>query len=156
MRKLATEKTLQNAASICRSAGVKLTEKRSRTLEILLRATSPMSAYEVVDSYQKAFGDSLTAMSAYRMLNFLVGESLAHKLHSVNKYTACKHINCDHAHELPQFLICENCESVSEIGIKKETLSKLREGVSETGFQLNDQQMELHGLCATCKKEVTA
>ena len=144
-------KTLLNAEASCRASGVRLTTKRQRTLAILLDAGVPISAYELVERYQASFGESLTAMSAYRMLAFLVEEELAHKLQSVNKYTACRHINCDHSHELPQFLICDKCDAVSEIAISKDALTRLRTGVADTGFRLNEQQLELHGLCKACQ-----
>ena len=153
MNKLATNKTLQNADAMCRESGARLTEKRKRALTVLLDSENPISAYELIEKYEKRFGDSLTPMSAYRMLNFLVDETLAHKLHSVNKYSACEHINCNHAHELPQFLICDNCEKVEEVGIKKDTLIKLKGGIAKTGFKLNEQQLELHGLCDACQPE---
>lgn len=153
MSKLATKRTLQTADAMCRESGARLTEKRKRALTLLLDALSPISAYELKEQYENRYSEPLTAMSAYRMLNFLVAENLAHKLHSVNKYAACEHINCNHAHELPQFLICDNCEVVEEVGIEKDTLQKLKNGIAKTGFTLNEQQLELHGLCNVCYKE---
>ena len=146
-----TNKTLQNAEVICRDAGVRLTTKRKRALALLLESQSPISAYELIDLYYARFSESLTAMSAYRMLNFLVKETLAHRLNSVNKYTACEHINCSHAHDLPQFLICDNCQSVSEVGIQKHTLDQIRADILKTGFSIENQQFELHGLCSKCQ-----
>lgn len=146
-----TSKTLQNAEAMCLDAGVRLTMKRKRTLALLLEEESPVSAYELIDLYKASYGESLTAMSAYRMLNFLVEETLAHRLNSVNKYTACEHINCNHAHDLPQFLICGNCQSVSEASIRPETLDKLKKDVLASGFSLDNQQLELHGLCSDCQ-----
>jgi Fur family zinc uptake transcriptional regulator len=146
-----TSKTLQNAEAMCLDAGVRLTMKRKRTLALLLEEESPVSAYELIDLYKASYGESLTAMSAYRMLNFLVEETLAHRLNSVNKYTACEHINCNHAHDLPQFLICDNCQSVSEAGIQKHTLDQLRADVLKSGFSMDNQQLELHGLCSNCQ-----
>jgi len=145
-----TAKTLKNASEKCKASGAKLTEKRKRTLSLLLDATKPLSAYELIDQYKNQFGESLTAMSAYRMLNFLVDESLAHKLELVNKYTVCKHINCDHNHELSQFLICDTCHVVSEVSIKDNILQKLKDDVSEIGFKLSSRQLELHGTCHKC------
>ena len=147
----ATNKTLQNAELICRDAGVRLTVKRKRALALLLEAPSPVSAYELIDLYHARYDESLTAMSAYRMLNFLVEETLAHRLNSVNKYTACEHINCNHAHDLPQFLICDNCQSVSEDGIQKHILDQLKAEVLKSGFSMDNQQLELHGLCSNCQ-----
>ncbi|MBQ77133.1 MAG: transcriptional repressor [Cellvibrionales bacterium] len=146
-----TSKTLQNAEAMCLDAGVRLTMKRKRTLALLLEEESPVSAYELIDLYKASYGESLTAMSAYRMLNFLVEETLAHRLNSVNKYTACEHINCNHAHDLPQFLICDNCQSVSEAGIQKHTLDQLKADVLKSGFSMDNQQLELHGLCSNCQ-----
>lgn len=150
MAKANTKLTLQNAEEICRKAGVRFTEKRQRTLKLLLDANAPISAYEMKDQYEKDYGESLTAMSAYRMLNFLVEEKLAHKLHSVNKYAACEHINCDHRHEYLQFLICDSCQTVSEVVIDEMTLGRLKEGAAKTGFKLNEEQLELHGICGQC------
>lgn len=146
-----TSKTLQNAEAMCLDAGVRLTMKRKRTLALLLEEESPVSAYELIDLYKASYGESLTAMSAYRMLNFLVEETLAHRLNSVNKYTACEHINCNHAHDLPQFLICDNCQSVSEAGIQKHILDQLKADVLKSGFSMDNQQLELHGLCSNCQ-----
>ncbi len=147
----AIQETLQSADAMCRESGARFTEKRKRALTLLLDASSPISAYELKDAYKERYGESLTAMSAYRMLNFLVGETLAHKLSSVNKYAACSHITCSHDHELPQFLICDGCEAVVEIALDAETLGKIRAGVAGTGFSLNDQQLELHGVCQGCQ-----
>ena len=145
-------KTLQNAEAMCRDAGVRFTLKRKRALALLLETPSPVSAYELIDLYNARYGEPLTAMSAYRMLNFLVEETLAHRLNSVNKYTACEHINCSHAHDLPQFLICDNCHSVSEAGIHKHTLDQLRADILKSGFSMYNQQLELHGLCSKCQQ----
>ena len=150
MTKNTIDKTLESAEAMCRDTGVRLTVKRKRALAILLEVQSPISAYELVDLYNMRFNESLTAMSAYRMLNFLVDEMLAHRLNSVNKYTACEHINCNHAHDLPQFLICDNCHSVSEANIKQEILDNLKSDVLKAGFSIENQQLELHGVCVNC------
>ena len=57
-------------------------------------------------------------MSVYRILDFLIHEELVHKLETASLYIACAHIACDHQHETPQFLICDRCFTVKEIGIK--------------------------------------
>ena len=150
MTKNTIDKTLESAEAMCRDTGVRLTAKRKRALAILLEAQSPISAYELVDLYTVRFNESLTAMSAYRMLNFLVDEMLAHRLNSVNKYTACEHINCNHAHHLPQFLICDNCNSVSEANIQQEILDSLKSDTLKSGFSIENQQLELHGVCVNC------
>ena len=99
---------------------------------------------------QKEFKEALPAMSVYRILDFLEGENLVHKLRLANKYVACSHINCDHDHETPQFLICDTCGSVKEIGIKKALIDRLKRNVEEAGYVLKSSQLELHCLCQSC------
>ena len=109
------------------------------------------AAYELAAQYQAAFGESIPTMSVYRMLDFLVQVKLAHKLDTTNQYLACAHIACDHQHEVPQFLICDQCRSVDEIGVGKALVEQLKQSVERTGFQLKRRQLELHGVCASCR-----
>ena len=89
-------------------------------------------------------------MSVYRILAFLQDEQLAHKLKLANKFVACTHIACDHAHGVPQFLICGQCQRVKEIAIKKSTINTLRQSVEEAGFHLISPQLEMDSLCERC------
>lgn len=150
MTQAATTKILDQAADTCRADGSRLTVKRRNVLECLLQAEKPVSAYEVADLYETLFGESLRPMSVYRMLDFLVEESLAHKLKSANKYIPCSHIICDHDHELPQFLICERCERVEEVAIGKDTLASLTASARAASFKLMSPQIELNCICHQC------
>ena len=127
------EAVVNTAQETCSAAGVRLTKKRQQVLLTLLRAPTPLSAYDVIDHYQAAFEETLPAMSMYRILDFLVQEKLAHKLDTTNQYLACSHIACNHPHELPQFLICDKCRSVREIGVGTELINELRASVARSG-----------------------
>ena len=141
---------LDHAEASCRASGARLTEKRKRILAGLLKSQKAQSAYELIDYMQREFGESLPPTTVYRILDFLSGENLVHKLHLANKYVACSHISCDHAHEVPQFLICDECGSVKEIGIKKSLINTLKKHVEEASFILKSPQLELHCLCQDC------
>jgi len=117
----------------------------------LLASTTPLSAYEIVDRYKAQFQESLPVMSVYRMLDFLIQEKLVHKLETAGQYMSCAHIACDHQHETPQFLICDRCGSVKEIGIKKRIIEELERSIQSTGFMLAQKQLELHGVCEHCQ-----
>jgi Fur family zinc uptake transcriptional regulator len=145
-----TRQILDEAANTCRADGSRLTDKRRKVLECLLHAGKPVSAYEIADLYEAQFGESIRPMSVYRMLDFLVEESLAHKLKSANKYVPCSHIVCDHDHELPQFLICERCERVEEIAIGREVLDTLAARARKADFELTSPQIELNCICHQC------
>ncbi|MBL4827322.1 MAG: transcriptional repressor [Spongiibacteraceae bacterium] len=143
-------KVLNHAEQNCKANGARLTDKRKHVLTGLLKSQKALSAYELADFCRDEFSKSIPPMSIYRILEFLESENLVHKLHLANKYVACSHISCDHAHEIPQFLICDECSNVKEIGIKKTLINTLKRNVEEVGFILKSPQLELHCLCQDC------
>lgn len=145
------ERILEQAKKTCAEEGVKLTTKRESILASIIQAGEAVSAYELAELYKEQYQQTIPAMSVYRILDFLVELSLVHKLTSANKYIACSHISCSHSHEIPQFLICESCQSVTEIGVKNAVVEELRNSVAKTGFKLTNQQLELTGLCSNCQ-----
>ncbi|WP_031432340.1 Fur family transcriptional regulator [Methylomarinum vadi] len=147
------ELALQKAQSECSRSGLRLTDKRSNVLRILLQADEPLSAYDIAEHYRCDIGKPLSAMSAYRMLDFLLQAGLAHKLETTNQYVACSHITCEHEHQVPQFLICDRCHAVKEVGIRKQLLNELKASIENTGFVLSSQQLELHGICEHCQEK---
>lgn len=141
---------LKHAEKHCKASGARLTDKRKNVLTGLLKSQKALSAYELADFCRSEFSESVPPMSVYRILDFLESENLVHKLHLANKYIACSHISCDHAHEVPQFLICDECSNVQEIGIKKALINTLKRNVEEAGYILKSPQLELHCLCQDC------
>ncbi|WP_028771451.1 Fur family transcriptional regulator [Shewanella waksmanii] len=138
------------AEQICRDNGVKLTAKRRNVLGVLLDSSKPLSAYEIADIYRDTHNESLAPMSVYRMLDILSALPLVHKLSSENKYLACSHITCSHAHQVPQFLICKSCGKVAEKGIQTSVIEALKESIEQADFQLLNSQIELQCLCNEC------
>lgn len=136
----------------CAQLGVKLTSKRENILVVLLQSSAPLSAYDIVERYREQFGEVLPAMSVYRILNLLVEHKIAHKLQTTNQFLACSHIACNHEHEVPQFLICDVCNGVEEVGLRKALVKELHQSVKKTGFEVANQQLELHGTCSRCQK----
>lgn len=146
------ENTINHAEKLCKQHGSRLTEKRKRVLGVLLQSDRALSAYELVDYCKENFEVALPAMSVYRILEFLEDEQLVHKLNLANRYVACKHITCDHQHEVPQFLICTNCQRVKEISINKSTLESLQQNVTTAGYRLVSPQLEMNCLCEKCSE----
>lgn len=145
------DKMLQQAERSCVEQGARLTQKRKQILMILLETDAPRSAYEVAELYRQQTQENIPVMSVYRMLDFLMQYSLVHKLSSTNKFIACSHIACEHSHQTPQFLICDKCQKVSEIGIDKKVINALEKSVGDKHFQLSGPQLELHGVCERCQ-----
>lgn len=148
------EKIIEYAEGRCNEHGSRLTNKRKQVLSGLLQSKRALSAYELVDYCKNEFGENIPAMSVYRILDFLQDQHLVHKLNLANKYVACSHISCDHAHEVPQFLICGECLRVKEITISKATINTLQDSVEESGFHLLSPQVEMNCLCENCFRRV--
>jgi len=147
------EQIIQKTMMLCASTGAKLTTKRQHVLLVMLSTPVPLSAYEVAEQYKKRFDEALPVMSVYRIMHFLIQEKLVHKLETANRFIACAHIACDHPHEIPQFLICDRCKMVQEVGIPERIMKELASSIEHTGFTLASQQLELHGLCTNCYRE---
>ena len=145
------KKVLSKAEERCSASGSRLTEKRKKILEIMVASEVPLSPYEVVDQYNQVAEAKMPANSAYRILDFLVSENLAHKLASAQKYVACSHIACDHGHDVPQFLICGKCQKVQEVGIETKLMKQLKGNVESTGYSMTSQQLEIQCLCPSCQ-----
>ena len=144
------ESIIQHAEQHCDRRGSRLTQKRKQVLTGLVKTNKALSAYELIDFCKQEYAVSLPAMSVYRILDFLESELLVHKLNLANKYVACMHISCDHAHAVPQFLICKSCSVVKEIKVEESTITDLGNTVKGAGYQLLSPQIELNCLCENC------
>lgn len=145
-----TQRVINSAEAQCQIRGTRLTDKRKHILSSLVSSGKALSAYEVIDYCKDKYNESIPAMSVYRILDFLQGEHLVHKLNLANKYVACSHITCDHAHEVSQFLICNECNKVKEIAIKNSLINTLKKNVADADYQLLSTQIELNCLCESC------
>ncbi len=146
----AIDTIISSAEKRCAEKGVRLTEKRSQVLTGLIQSKKALSAYELIDYCREHLGQQLPAMSVYRILGFLEGINLVHRLQLAKKYVACSHISCDHKHGIPQFLICNGCDAVEEIRIPHSVINLLKDSVSEAGFHLASPQLEFGCYCSNC------
>lgn len=148
------ERIIEHAEKSCKASGARLTDKRKQVLSELARSEKALSAYELTEVYQHQFGKSIPAMTVYRILEFLENESLVHKLHLANKYVACSHITCDHTHGVPQFLICGECNKVSEVHIEKPIIESLNANIKDAGYLLVSPQLEIDCICSECNQNI--
>ena len=142
---------IEHAENHCKSNGSRLTAKRKLVLSTLVKSEKALSAYDVIDLCKKEFNENIPAMSVYRILEFLETEKLVHKLNLANKFIACSHIACGHDHGVSQFLICDKCNYVKEINIKKSTMLDLQNDVLHAGFQMLSSQLEMNCICNNCR-----
>lgn len=138
---------LAAALALCRRDKISLTPGRRRILEILASEGRPLGAYEMIDRVAQATGKRPAPISIYRALDFLLENSLVHRLASRNAYLACGHGHA--AREPIVFLICEVCGEVVE-ATSVELRGALGELAADAQFSPRAQVMEVAGRCRVC------
>jgi len=142
--------TLARAEAEAARRGARLTPVRRRTLEILLESHRAMGAYEMLDRLSsEGFGNQPPV--AYRALEFLVENGLAHRVRRLNAFAACMHPGEAHA---PVFLICRECDSVAEAP-GAPVRAALDEAAAALGFTIERANIEALGLCPACAAKET-
>jgi len=142
---------MARAEALSRDKGLRLTPVRRRTLEILLEAHRALGAYDVLDRLSaEGFGNQPPV--AYRALEFLVEQGLAHRIRRLNAFTACMHPGEAHA---PAFLICRLCDAVAEAPAAA-VRAALDKAASDLGFVIERSNIEALGLCPACRTGAAA
>ena len=139
------ENSIQEAEHYCQENGLNFTPVRRKVLEILLQKNTAIGAYEILDLLREA-GFKNQPPVAYRALDFLVQNGFAHKIEQLNSFIGCIHPGKDHS---PAFMICRNCDSVSE----EEALTRnfsVSQIASKAGFTVEKAVIEARGLCHSC------
>ena len=133
---------LERAEALTKATGARMTPVRRRVLEILLEEHKALGAYDVLSRLAtEGFGNQPPV--AYRALEFLVDQGLAHRIQRLNAFTACVHPGRDHA---PAFLICRLCHLVAEAEATAARAS-LEAEAARAGFQVERSTIEALGLC---------
>lgn len=140
--------TLMRAEETCGERGLRLTPLRRRVLEALAESHAPLGAYDIVEKLKKA-KEPAPAMSVYRALDFLVAESLAHRIESKNAFLACTHGH--ESDDVVLFMLCERCGVVAEV-----TSNALGRDLSQVARSVNFSPkvrvLEVSGLCTNCRE----
>ncbi|MDM7931418.1 Fur family transcriptional regulator [Tabrizicola sp.] len=141
---------LARAEAVTSAAGVRLTPVRRRVLEILLEEHRALGAYDVLGRLAaEGFGNQPPV--AYRALEFLVEQGLAHRIQRLNAFTACIHPGEQHA---PAFLICRNCAAVAEAEAGP-ARAALDAAAARVGFTIERSTIEALGLCPACRESTS-
>ena len=135
--------------------GVPITSKRVNLFSILLASQKALSAYELADLYLEVFAAPIPAITVYRVLEFLQDKDLVHKLDTANKFVACSQFDCKHTHPPSQFLICNQCLKVKELGMSGAKFEELKQTIEDAGFHLDTQQLEMNCICTDCHVGMT-
>ena len=124
-----------------------LTKNQQTVLDILESASEPLKAYTILFDIQKKGIKS--PLQVYRALDKLIEIGKVHKIESRNSYVACKHEGCN-AKTSTSFLICENCDSVTEL-TGHNLISYFSKQAEKNNFNYKKHNLEIFGLCENCK-----
>tara|TARA_R110002073_G_scaffold44276_3_gene122880 strand:- start:82 stop:513 length:432 start_codon:yes stop_codon:yes gene_type:complete len=136
----AIDAALGDAAAHCARRGEQLTPLRRHVLELLMNATGPIKAYDLLAQLDQP-GNKAKPPTIYRALDFLMNAGLAHKVEALNVFVACGHGHEDGGAEL---YICGDCGAVEE-----------RHGApspadAPEGFKIDHSVVEHYGHCGRC------
>jgi Fur family zinc uptake transcriptional regulator len=135
------------AASLCERRGARLTPVRRRVLELVWGSHEPVGAYGILEILQKD-GRSAAPPTVYRALEFLLAHGLIHRIESMNAFVGCAHPDEPHG---GQFLICRDCGTAAELDDQSIT-EAVAHGAEALGFEVQDQTVEVSGLCPSCRE----
>ncbi len=139
------------ADQMVQQSGLRLTPVRRRALEILLENHQAMGAYDVLERLaQDGFGNQPPV--AYRALDFLVANGLAHRVRRLNAYAACMHPQTDHT---PVFMICKRCHAVAET-VAQDVRTAIATAAAAADFSIERVNVEVLGLCPGCQERASA
>ena len=136
---------LAAADARCAADGLRFTPVRRKVLEILLQDHRALGAYTILDRLRE-YGFGSQPPVAYRALDFLVANGLAHKIERLNAFIACVHPSHSHT---PAFMICRVCDAVAEAQ-SSPARGALGEAARATGFRIERTVVEAEGLCPAC------
>lgn len=137
--------TLAAAETRCAAKGLRFTPVRRKVLEILLQEHRALGAYTILDRLRESgFGSQPPV--AYRALDFLVANGLAHKIERLNAFIACAHPSQSHT---PAFMICRLCDAVAETQ-SSPARGALGDAARATGFRIERTVVEAEGVCPIC------
>ena len=149
---MSSDKIMRSVEALCAKDGVAFTSKRRDVLSLMLKESKALSAYEIADLLRKKSKSFLPAMSVYRILDFFEGKKLVHKILSMNKYTVCSHITCEHEHTMPRIVVCSKCLKSKEFMSESSITKEVKEDLESIDFHLESKHLELIGICSNCSR----
>jgi len=138
---------LDDAVSLCRKRGVRLTVIRRQVLEIVWQQHKPSGAYHILDCLRTA-GVKAEPPTVYRALEFLIANGLVHRIQSLNAFMGCCNPREEHD---GVFLICRSCGVAGEI--PSVAVNNVIASVADSNsFSLSSVSLEAVGECPECQE----
>ncbi|MBF0167052.1 MAG: transcriptional repressor [Alphaproteobacteria bacterium] len=142
-------RALEQAEGICAKRSAQFTGLRRQVLGIIWNSHSPIGAYEILAALSSRERRPAPP-TVYRALEFLQAHGLVHRIESKNAYIGCAHLET--AQHAGQFLMCRACGQTAE-ACDKDLSRAIQKLAEKSGFSLEEQTVELSGLCPACKSK---
>ena len=139
-------RALATAARLCAKRGARLTPLRRRVLELVWRGHQPRGAYDILEELHRD-GRHAAPPTVYRALEFLRLHGLIHRIESLNAFIGCVSPEVPHS---GHFMICNRCGGAAEVN-DQAIGDALRRSALNSGFVIEQQTIELRGLCPACQ-----
>lgn len=139
------DEALKDLESICKQKSLKLTNLRKKIFAIIYENHSAVKAYDVLKKLQES-KISDKPPTIYRALDFFIKNNIVHKIHSLNSYIVCSHLN---KHYECQLFICEKCKNIQEF-CNPELTNFIKKIGKNNRFEILPQILEIKGFCKEC------
>lgn len=140
------EARLAEAENSCAASGARLTPLRKEVLQLILVASGPVGAYDLLAKLKGNAERPAAPPTVYRTLDFLLEKGFIHRLTSINAYIPCCHPRAGHQ---AAFLICTQCHIVKEASAPA-LIRELDQLASSDQFKAHHSIIEISGICQQC------
>jgi len=127
--------------------GLKHTKQRLAILQILQKATQPLTAEQIYDMLREQHS-TISLSTVYRSLDAMSEKEIVTKINIIQDDRSLYEINCGlHRH----YLFCLGCNKI--ITIKHCPLEEYERSLkSETDYEIVGHKLSVYGYCPECKK----
>jgi Fur family ferric uptake transcriptional regulator len=134
----------QQAESLIRDTGARLTRPRTRVLMFLLKQNRPLTHHEI---HARLAGEPLDTVTLYRVLEWLTANSLVHRIAGADQIWRFSTNGGKQDHEHAHFQ-CTSCESVTCFN----DMPLPRRVKMPTGYTSQEVDFLIKGICPRCSK----
>jgi Fur family zinc uptake transcriptional regulator len=118
---------------------------RRDVFALLCAHDRPAGAYELLEELRTT-RPKAAPVTVYRALDFLVSAGLAHRVHSLNAFTACRGSEESHRGLM---LVCRECSQVIELEDRR-VENTIARSAADQAFETADVLVEVIGTCSNC------
>ena len=139
------DKAMEIAEQTCSEKQLKFTNLRREILRMIWEGHGPKKAYDLLEKLQLT-NQSAKPATVYRTLEFLLANGFIHKVNSLNAFVGCSHPS---KHPDCYFLICDNCNDISEY-CDKAIATAIKTIAEKNQFRITNTTLEIAGRCNSC------